>query len=363
TAPPERGDPSADQGGCAPCKAGYKCTKGVPAPCGIGYYSGPGNDSCKNCPKVCETWTTAKIVGLQKSGRLTGHWGAHIRAFFPDEKETPLRSARGLLPPVAVNRLALDDLKACKRGEEEERRHSRTRLRIHERRTILADRGSCSAVRTTTCAGFYCPFEATAEAALYGLRCPPGQYCEEEGTGILPAWVPRPGYARAAQAFRGTLVKAFLRNQLRSRGPQLSPEGLKQLRRLAAEGAAAEFPAGTNSSVSAAFKKLYAAALQGVGQPRPGGRAVLAAAGGGPIPRTPKPCPAGHYCNQSSIEPIPCPPGSYNELEEQGDSGACLPVQEGYYCSAGGCSSRQGNGECAEVSVFLLSPVCPLLLI
>lgn len=83
-------------------------------------------------------------------------------------------------------------------------------------------------------------------------------------SGIVPMWM-RPGFTRATQTFRGTLVKAFLRRQLEARRPRLPLVRLAQLRRLQAEGRSLGNLGENHSSLAAVLERLYAAAPQGGG--------------------------------------------------------------------------------------------------
>ena len=51
-----------------------------------------------------------------------------------------------------------------------------------------------------------------------------------------------------------------------------------------------------------------------------------------PNDATGHPCPAGHYCPTGTISPIPCPPGTYNDLTQQTASTACVNCPARYYC-------------------------------
>nr|CEL76845.1 TPA: PAN domain-containing protein [Toxoplasma gondii VEG] len=49
---------------CAPCEPGNSCKDGFPVPCGKGYYSGPGQNDCDECPEgfYCPLEKTTKYL-------------------------------------------------------------------------------------------------------------------------------------------------------------------------------------------------------------------------------------------------------------------------------------------------------------
>ena len=49
-------------------------------------------------------------------------------------------------------------------------------------------------------------------------------------------------------------------------------------------------------------------------------------------------CPRGYYC-EAAVDPVACPPGTFNNQREQIDSNACTPCPAGYYCPRPGLSS------------------------
>ncbi|XP_063762752.1 SCO-spondin isoform X2 [Eleginops maclovinus] len=58
------------------------------------------------------------------------------------------------------------------------------------------------------------------------------------------------------------------------------------------------------------------------------------------------PCPAGHYCPQATINPLPCPSGTFSNLTKLASQEDCQPCLPGYYCDAAGLSAP--SGECWE---------------
>ncbi|XP_026534414.1 neurogenic locus notch homolog protein 4-like [Notechis scutatus] len=53
------------------------------------------------------------------------------------------------------------------------------------------------------------------------------------------------------------------------------------------------------------------------------------------------PCPQGYFCPQGTANPLPCPAGTYNDLEKQA---RCLPCSNGYFCLQN--SSSLVNSQC-----------------
>jgi hypothetical protein len=58
------------------------------------------------------------------------------------------------------------------------------------------------------------------------------------------------------------------------------------------------------------------------------------------------PCPAGHYCPTGSIEPTPCPSGTFSSLENGIDINHCAPCSRGSYCD--GQTLTNVTAECME---------------
>lgn len=47
------------------------------------------------------------------------------------------------------------------------------------------------------------------------------------------------------------------------------------------------------------------------------------------------PCPANHYCNERSLVPLKCPPGTYRQTVGARIEGDCSTCPPGYYCPEG----------------------------
>jgi len=53
-------------------------------------------------------------------------------------------------------------------------------------------------------------------------------------------------------------------------------------------------------------------------------------------------CPAGYYCPQGSINPIPCVVGTYNPNSSTSGQDACLNCSQGKYCDEVGLTYEKG---------------------
>lgn len=56
------------------------------------------------------------------------------------------------------------------------------------------------------------------------------------------------------------------------------------------------------------------------------------------------PCTVGHYCEQGSNIPTPCPQGTYSNTTHNPNDTYCLPCTEGFYCEGPG--NHEYTGEC-----------------
>eukprot|EP01022_Parablepharisma_sp_SALTPOND_P014589 TRINITY_DN199_c1_g1_i1.p1 TRINITY_DN199_c1_g1~~TRINITY_DN199_c1_g1_i1.p1 ORF type:complete len:4309 (-),score=431.50 TRINITY_DN199_c1_g1_i1:34-12960(-) len=57
-------------------------------------------------------------------------------------------------------------------------------------------------------------------------------------------------------------------------------------------------------------------------------------------------CPRGHYCPEGSPGPVPCPPGTYNDLSRKSLLSDCLPCPASYFCPY-----RGGYSELYKINV------------
>lgn len=72
-------------------------------------------------------------------------------------------------------------------------------------------------------------------------------------------------------------------------------------------------------------------------------------------------CGAGFYCPLGSGAMIPCPAGSYSELENIQSADQCLPCPKGYTCPAGTSTPILGNG--IKTGDLVAAIVVPILLL
>ena len=52
-------------------------------------------------------------------------------------------------------------------------------------------------------------------------------------------------------------------------------------------------------------------------------------------------CPRGHYCSDSTVIPVKCPEGTFNDKLGGDNINKCVNCKAGYYCPVG--SSDEGN--------------------
>ena len=55
-------------------------------------------------------------------------------------------------------------------------------------------------------------------------------------------------------------------------------------------------------------------------------------------------CPKGHYCPAGSAAPVPCPPGTFNDMFTQQELSNCQPCTAGEYCA--GYGNEATDGQC-----------------
>eukprot|EP00347_Sterkiella_histriomuscorum_P024400 403331247 len=82
-------------------------------------------------------------------------------------------------------------------------------------------------------------------------------------------------------------------------------------------------------------------------------------------------CPKGSYCPQNSTIPIQCPPGTYNDQEQQSSEDDCEPCPKGYVCDSYGisdisfmkrcplgyyCESGVKDLSTIQIAIFLCEP-------
>ncbi len=53
-------------------------------------------------------------------------------------------------------------------------------------------------------------------------------------------------------------------------------------------------------------------------------------------------CPAGHYCPVQSMEPSPCPVGTFSSQTGNVFLSDCIPCTSGYYCNSPGAVEVTG---------------------
>ena len=63
-------------------------------------------------------------------------------------------------------------------------------------------------------------------------------------------------------------------------------------------------------------------------------------------PRIVGPCPFGHYCDEGTAYPVPCPIGTYRDALRGENSGACTDCDAGYYGKETGLTVSTCSGQC-----------------
>jgi len=191
-------------------------------------------------------------------------------------------------------------------------------------------------------AGYYCPLPEVQ------LSCPPGYYCPEGS--ISFTLCPDDHYCG------GPNCTGSLEDERGADRPLVCPLGYREplglgenFTRDSLASTCEPCPAGSYGNNSE---------LTRICEPCPPGYFCT---GGSVIGETPifnsSICPVGHYCPISSSEPIACPEGSYNNLEQQDSDAACLPCPLHTYtyvpaqaaclnCSSGASTSSVGSSSC-----------------
>ncbi|KAL8456161.1 hypothetical protein Emag_000007 [Eimeria magna] len=75
---------------------------------------------------------------------------------------------------------------------------------------------------------------------------------------------------------------------------------------------------------------------------------------------TPKACPIGHFCPLGSTEPTPCFAGTFNPHEEGGDTSACLACIRGYICAVEGVGELAFDQQCPAGHYCLEGSISPI---
>ncbi|XP_035857407.1 zonadhesin-like [Sander lucioperca] len=264
-----------------PCPPGFYCPDGTrhatQFPCPRGYYNPEpmtqSLDSCLPCPPghYCEKERLTKVSGKCKAGWFCVSAAWNSQPFDLDN----YTNANCLCPATSTG-------------------------------------GRCQV-------GFYCPLGSSEP-----VPCPPGTFCNISGL-ALPMGPCFPGYycvggateARPTDGETGSICPPGAYCVEGSGVPELCPAGtFSSVPGLVSEAGCQPCTAGFYCG-GAGLRAPTGPCSQGYWCPP--GQTVATAL----------PCPPGHFCSQGSAAPEPCPPGTYQDREEQA---ACAVCEEGYYC-------------------------------
>ncbi|CAG9336329.1 unnamed protein product [Blepharisma stoltei] len=200
-------------------------------------------------------------------------------------------------------------------------------------------------------AGFYCAgksITATPVGQSYGYICPAGSYCPT-GTATL-----QPCPSGTFNNYQGATSssdcidcpKGFYCSSTTSAEPtgQCSAGYLCGTKETSSTPSGKETPAGTYApagsyaSINCPRGTYNSAAGQGSCQTCDAG-AYCQTTG---LTSTTT-CTTGHYCPSGTIDPIPCPPGTFRATTGATQLSECTPCTAGYYCAGYGLSAESGQ--------------------
>ncbi|PFH31737.1 GCC2 and GCC3 domain-containing protein [Besnoitia besnoiti] len=194
-----------------------------------------------------------------------------------------------------------------------------------------------------------CPsgFLCSAESADFSTPCPEGHYCPRQSTDALecPAGTVGPGTkAPNSSACLQCPPGAYCETPGRATPTAVCPAGAFCAGGVTSAGEAVECPAGAYCPQGTAVPIACPRGqfCQGPGRDKPSGTCQAASycpAG----TQTPEglACPRGSFCLGQS-DPVPCPPGTYSDVEGLSAEDQCKKCPPGSYCSSPGLAAPSG---------------------
>ncbi|CBZ54547.1 hypothetical protein NCLIV_049760 [Neospora caninum Liverpool] len=306
---------------CAPCEPGNSCKDGFKVACGKGYYSGPGQAECNECPEgfYCPLEKTTKYL-LQTyrcpDSQYCPNKGTVSRLLAMHVVSATYRSIKGARE--------VSDCWPCKAGE-------------------VCSQGSAT---PTLCApGEYCPSGGYISlpcpkgtvSTQQGLQkskdcdeCPAGKYCSKMGA-TSPTGECKPGFfcesGASTLAPEGSLCPTNAFCPEGAETPGSCDDGFFiPWRGAHTKSSCVQCPAGM-------YCERVASGPTVVKQCHPGYYCEA-----GATTPTANPAPPGSYAPAGSVQPLKCLPGTFTDVEAQAECKLCA---EGKLCSGLGSTREE----------------------
>ena len=299
------------------CVTGHYCPQGSyhPLPCEPGTYSNStGMESCLTCPPghFCPAGSNAPIVCPSKSFCTEGSSYPKycLNGTYTEDNITGLQAAEECLPcPNGQYCVAGNIAGPCSAG-----------FICYYGNGIPNPDGS-EPERGEPCPeGFYCPM-----GTIIPQLCPPGLVIDGRGAPSVESCGPCP------------IGKVC--NQTSSTA-EICPGGF-----YCKNGIAHPCPIGTYSNLTGAANITTCLSCE------PGYFCDII----GLVVYEHNPCPLGHYCEEGTIVPVPCPTGTHKNETRGRNMTECFPCPRGFYCPTNATIHGipcDASSSCPEGSVF-----------
>jgi len=327
---------------CQTCPAGYECALGTvdPFPCEPGYQSAQGHE-CEMCEggHYCKTHSTTRNLMLAQRcvAGLLCHEGVDVepqfanfscpRAFYcPEAIPKAIECPVGTYNPH-TGRGSLSDCRACDAGSycvaasfeptgtcdaghfcpagSTGPQQYPCPARTYRNRTGGGQIEDCAVCP----AGYFCP-----AATVMPEPCPQGYYCVQGSDDPAPCPIGR--FGNTTKLTRPEDCTPCPGGSYCGGRGQARPTGLCEAGFFCSTGAYTSTPGGSGSNwthgiADAAEQSLLFDDIGGI-------------------------CPVGHYCPLGSSAPIPCEPGTFNNITGAANLAACVACLPGSFCSGYG---------------------------
>ncbi|PFH35772.1 hypothetical protein BESB_054230 [Besnoitia besnoiti] len=302
---------------CAPCEAGNACKDGFPIACGKGYYSGPGQTECDECPE--EPYPQFLTDGIDGATIAQKDRCQHGKCPARPAHHGAAQRPSGQLALGRLTKPGLQKSEDCEKcpagkycgslGASQATGDCKAGFFCEGGAATAAPQGSLCPMNAFcpggtqspgSCDdGFYIPWRG-AEAKSSCVQCPAGKYCESVPDGPTAVKPCNPGYYCEGGAARP--------NQHAAPQGSYAPAGSTQ---------ALKCPRGTFSDTEAQAEC------------KPCAEGKLCSALGS---RNETECPQGSYCPAAAESDVYCPRGTYGERDGLPDAWSCTPCGVGKYC-------------------------------